>query len=131
MTPTTLPTLRPLGRSPLLVSPLCFGGNVFGWTADERTSFSLLDAWLDAGFNFIDTADVYSRWAPGHAGGESESVIGRWLKQSGKRGKVVIATKVGMDVGEGRIGLKPERIREAVEASLQRLQVDCISIWRP
>jgi aryl-alcohol dehydrogenase-like predicted oxidoreductase len=121
---------RNLGRSALKVSPLCFGGNVFGWTADERTSFSLLDAWVDAGFNFIDTADVYSRWAPGHTGGESEAVIGRWLKQSGRREKVVIATKVGMDMGEGRIGLKPERIREAVEASLQRLQVDCIDLYQ-
>jgi aryl-alcohol dehydrogenase-like predicted oxidoreductase len=121
---------RALGRSPLQVSPLCFGGNVFGWTADERTSFSLLDAWVDAGFNFVDTADVYSRWAPGHAGGESETVIGRWLKQSGKRDRVVIATKVGMDMGDGRIGLKPARIREAVEASLQRLQVDCIDLYQ-
>jgi aryl-alcohol dehydrogenase-like predicted oxidoreductase len=121
---------RALGRSPLQVSPLCFGGNVFGWTVDERTSFSLLDAWLDAGFNFVDTADVYSRWAPGHAGGESETVIGRWLKQSGKRDQVVIATKVGMDMGEGRIGLKPARIREAVEASLRRLQVDCIDLYQ-
>lgn len=121
---------RPLGRSALQVSPLCFGGNVFGWTADERTSFSLLDAWVDAGFNFIDTADVYSRWAPGHAGGESEAVIGRWLKQGGRRDKVVIATKVGMDMGEGRVGLRPERIREAVEASLRRLQVDCIDLYQ-
>lgn len=121
---------RALGRSSLQVSPLCFGGNVFGWTADERTSFSLLDAWVDAGFNFVDTADVYSRWAPGHAGGESEAVIGRWLKQGGRRDKVVIATKVGMDMGEGRIGLKPERIREAVEASLRRLQVDCIDLYQ-
>jgi aryl-alcohol dehydrogenase-like predicted oxidoreductase len=122
--------LRPLGRSPLMVSPLCFGGNVFGWTADERTSFSLLDAWVDAGFNFVDTADVYSRWAPGHAGGESEAVIGRWLAQGGRRDKVVIATKVGMDMGDGRIGLKPARIREAVEASLRRLQVDCIDLYQ-
>lgn len=121
---------RTLGRSALKVSPLCFGGNVFGWTADERTSFALLDAWVDAGFNFVDTADVYSRWAPGHAGGESEAVIGRWLKQSGKRDKVVIATKVGMDMGEGRIGLAPARIREAVEASLRRLQVDCIDLYQ-
>ncbi|MBK6007011.1 aldo/keto reductase [Ramlibacter ginsenosidimutans] len=121
---------RNLGRSALKVSPLCFGGNVFGWTADEKTSFSLLDAWVDAGFNFIDTADVYSRWVPGHTGGESETVIGRWLKQSGKRDRVVIATKVGMDMGEGRIGLKPQRIREAVEASLRRLQVDCIDLYQ-
>ena len=121
---------RTLGRSALQVSPLCFGGNVFGWTADEKTSFSLLDAWVDAGFNFVDTADVYSRWVPGHAGGESEAVIGRWLKQGGRRDKVVIATKVGMDLGEGRTGLKPERIREGVEASLRRLQVDCIDLYQ-
>lgn len=120
---------RPLGRSPLKVSPLCFGGNVFGWTADERTSFSLLDAWVDAGFNFIDTADVYSRWAPGHSGGESESVIGRWLKQGGRRDQVVIATKVGSDMGQG-ISLAPARIREAVEDSLRRLQIDCIDLYQ-
>lgn len=121
---------RPLGRSPLRVSPLCFGGNVFGWTADERTSFSLLDAWIDAGFNFIDTADVYSRWVPGHGGGESETVIGRWLAQGGRRDRVVIATKVGNDMGEGRTGLKPQRIREAVEASLRRLQVERIDLYQ-
>src|SRR3954471_2106176 len=121
---------RELGRSGISVSPICLGGNVFGWTADERTSFSILDAWVDAGFNFVDTADVYSRWAPGHAGGESEAVIGRWLKQGGRRDKVVIATKVGMDMGEGRIGLKPERIREAVEASLRRLGVDRIDLYQ-
>jgi aryl-alcohol dehydrogenase-like predicted oxidoreductase len=121
---------RPLGRSELQVSPLCFGGNVFGWTADERTSFSLLDAWIDAGFNFVDTADVYSRWAPGHQGGESEAVIGRWIRQGGRRSKVVLATKVGMDMGEGRTGLKPARIREAVEASLRRLHVECIDLYQ-
>jgi aryl-alcohol dehydrogenase-like predicted oxidoreductase len=121
---------RPLGRSELQVSSLCFGGNVFGWTADERTSFSLLDAWIDAGFNFVDTADVYSRWAPGHAGGESESVIGRWIRQGGRRSRLVIATKVGNDMGEGRIGLKPERIREAVDASLRRLHVECIDLYQ-
>ena len=121
---------RSLGRSGLLVSPLCLGGNVFGWTVDERTSFSLLDAWLDAGFNFVDTADVYSRWKPGHSGGESETVIGRWLAQGGRRDRVVLATKVGMDMGEGRIGLQPARIRAAVEASLRRLQVDCIDLYQ-
>ncbi|TFZ05665.1 aldo/keto reductase [Ramlibacter henchirensis] len=120
---------RPLGRSGLLVSPLCFGGNVLGWTADEKTSFSLLDAWLDAGFNFIDTADVYSRWAPGHAGGESETVIGRWLKQGGRRDKVVIATKVGLDMGQGAT-LKPDYIRRAVEDSLRRLQVERIDLYQ-
>jgi aryl-alcohol dehydrogenase-like predicted oxidoreductase len=122
--------LRPLGRSGLQVSPICFGGNVFGWTVDERTSFSLLDAWLDAGFNFVDTADVYSRWVPGHTGGESETVIGKWLQQGGRRDKVVLATKVGMDMGDGRVGLKPARIREAVEASLRRLRTDTIDLYQ-
>ena len=121
--------LRSLGRSGLQVSPLCFGGNVFGWTADEATSFALLDAWVDAGFNFIDTADVYSRWAPGHTGGESESVIGRWLKRSGKRHRIVLATKVGKDMGDGKVGLRPAYIRQAVEASLQRLQTDHIDLY--
>jgi aryl-alcohol dehydrogenase-like predicted oxidoreductase len=122
---------RPLGRSSLQVSPLCLGGNVFGWTADERTSFSILDAWVDAGFNFIDTADAYSRWVPGHTGGESEAVIGRWLKQGGRRDKVVIATKVGFDITDGgKVNLKPERIRAAVEASLARLQIDCIDLYQ-
>ncbi|MES3001869.1 MAG: aldo/keto reductase [Pseudomonadota bacterium] len=120
---------RPLGRSGIMVSPLCFGGNVFGWTADERMSFSLLDAWVDAGFNFIDTADVYSRWAPGHTGGESESVIGRWLKQSGKRDKVIIATKVGMDMGEGE-SLAPSYINKCIDASLRRLQVERIDLYQ-
>src|SRR6185369_15566540 len=121
---------RTLGRSALQVSPLCFGGNVFGWTADEAASFSLLDAWLDAGFNFIDTADVYSRWAPGHTGGESETVIGKWLKQGRRRDKVVIATKVGLDMGDGKVGLKPAYIRQAVEDSLRRLQTDCIDLYQ-
>ena len=121
---------RPLGRSGLVVSPLCLGGNVFGWTADEPTSFRLLDAWLDAGMNFIDTADVYSRWVPGHAGGESETIIGKWLKRSGKRSQVVLATKVGKDMGDGRIGLAPTYIRSAVEASLQRLQTDVIDLYQ-
>jgi aryl-alcohol dehydrogenase-like predicted oxidoreductase len=121
---------RQLGRSGLSVSPICLGGNVFGWTADERTSFSILDAWVDAGFNFIDTADVYSRWAPGHQGGESETVIGKWLKQGGRRDKVVIATKVGFDMGEGRVGLSAKWIREAVEDSLRRLNVDHIDLYQ-
>lgn len=123
-------TYRTLGRSSLQVSPLCFGGNVFGWTADPATSFSLLDAWLDAGFNFVDTADVYSRWAPGHAGGESETVIGKWLKAGGKRSRVVLATKVGMDMGDGKVGLKPAYIRRAVEDSLRRLQTDHIDLYQ-
>lgn len=121
---------RELGRSGLQVSPLCLGGNVFGWTADEATSFSLLDAWLDAGFNFVDTADVYSIWAPGHAGGESETVIGKWLKKSGKRNRLVLATKVGNKMGEGRQGLKPAWIRKAVEDSLSRLQTDRIDLYQ-
>jgi aryl-alcohol dehydrogenase-like predicted oxidoreductase len=122
--------LRPLGRSALQVSPLCFGGNVFGWTADERTSVSLLDAWLDAGFNFVDTADVYSRWVPGHTGGESETIIGKWLQGGGRRSQVVIATKVGMDLGEGRKGLDPKWIRQAVDDSLRRLRTDCIDLYQ-
>lgn len=126
----TSPAFRALGRSGLQVSPLCFGGNVFGWTADEASSFSLLDAWVDAGFNFIDTADVYSRWAPGHTGGESEAVIGKWLKASGKRDRVVLATKVGKDMGDGKVGLKPAYIRQAVEESLRRLQTDVIDLYQ-
>jgi aryl-alcohol dehydrogenase-like predicted oxidoreductase len=122
---------RSLGRSPLQVSPLCLGGNVFGWTADERTSFAILDAWVEAGFNFIDTADVYSKWAPGHSGGESETVIGRWLKQGGgRRDKVVIATKVGFEMGEGKGGLSRRWIEQAVNDSLRRLQVDRIDLYQ-
>lgn len=121
---------RTLGRSALQVSPLCLGGNVFGWTVDEATSFCLLDAWVDAGFNFIDTADVYSRWAPGHVGGESETVIGKWLRRSGKRQRVVVATKVGLDMGDGKQGLRGSYIRQAVEDSLRRLQTDCIDLYQ-
>ncbi|NRF70421.1 aldo/keto reductase [Aquincola sp. S2] len=122
--------MRPLGRSGLHTAPLAFGGNVFGWTADEATSFWLLDAFVDAGFNLIDTADVYSRWAPGHTGGESEAVIGRWLKQSGKRDKVLIATKVGKDMGDGKIGLSRKYIRQAVDDSLRRLQTERIDLYQ-
>jgi aryl-alcohol dehydrogenase-like predicted oxidoreductase len=121
---------RALGRSGLQVSPLCFGGNVFGWTVDEATSFSLLDAWLDAGFNFIDTADIYSTWAPGHVGGESESIIGKWLARGGRRRQVVLATKVGKPMGPELKGLKPAYIRSAVEASLRRLQTDHIDLYQ-
>ena len=121
---------RELGRSGLQVSPLCLGGNVFGWTADEATSFKVLDAWVDAGMNFIDTADVYSRWLPGHRGGESETIIGKWIKRSGKRDRVVLATKVGKDMGDGKIGLAPAYIRNAVEASLKRLQTDVIDLYQ-
>ena len=121
---------RELGRSGLQVSPLCFGGNVFGWTADEATSFRLLDAWVDAGMNFIDTADLYSRWVPGHVGGESEVIIGKWLRQSGKRERVVIATKVGKDMGDGKLGLAKGYLHRAVEASLKRLQTDVIDLYQ-
>jgi aryl-alcohol dehydrogenase-like predicted oxidoreductase len=122
--------LRPLGRSGLQISPLSFGGNVFGWTVDEALSFRLLDAWLDAGFNFVDTADVYSSWAPGHSGGESETIIGKWLRQTGKRNRVVLATKVGKPMGEGKKGLSPAYIREAVDASLRRLKTDHIDLYQ-
>jgi aryl-alcohol dehydrogenase-like predicted oxidoreductase len=121
---------RQLGRSGLQVSPICFGGNVFGWTVDEATSFSLLDAWVDAGMNFIDTADVYSRWVPGHTGGESETIIGKWLARGGKRDKIVLATKVGKDMGDGKVGLAKGYIRSAVEASLKRLQTDRIDLYQ-
>ncbi len=121
---------RTLGRSGLNVVPLAFGGNVFGWTADESMSFRLLDRFVDAGFNFIDTADIYSRWVPGAKGGESETIIGRWLKRSGQRDKVVIATKVGMDMGSAGKGLSPDHIRSAIEASLSRLQTDYIDLYQ-
>jgi aryl-alcohol dehydrogenase-like predicted oxidoreductase len=121
---------RPLGRSGLQVSPLCLGGNVFGWTADEATSFAILDRFVDAGANFIDTADVYSRWAPGHVGGESETIIGNWLARTGKRGRVVIATKVGSDMGQGRRDLSRTWIRKAVEDSLRRLRTDVIDLYQ-
>ena len=120
--------LRQLGRSTLSIAPLAFGGNVFGWSTDEPRSFELLDAFVDAGFNLIDTADVYSAWAPGNRGGESETIIGKWLKRSGKRDKVLIATKVAKWV-EHR-GLSPLNIRQAVEGSLQRLQTDRIDLYQ-
>src|SRR3712207_591596 len=121
---------RRLGRSDLMVSPLCLGGNVFGWTADEATSFKLLDAYVDAGLNFIDTADVYSRWVPGNAGGESETIIGNWMKARGNRDAVVIATKVGSEMGPGQKGLSRKHIRASVEASLKRLQTDHIDLYQ-
>lgn len=133
LSPHLRPHLRTLGRSNLQVSALCFGGNVFGWTVDEPTSFSLLDAWVDAGFNFIDTADVYSRWVPGHTGGESESIIGKWFKASGKRDRVVLATKIGKPMGIGpepRQGLSAAYIRAEVEESLKRLQTDVIDLYQ-
>jgi aryl-alcohol dehydrogenase-like predicted oxidoreductase len=119
--------LRPLGNSPLSIAPLALGGNVFGWTADEKRSFELLDAFVDAGFNLIDTADVYSAWAPGNRGGESETIIGKWLQRSGKRDKVVITTKVAKWAEHP--GLAPVNILQAVEGSLQRLQTDHIDLY--
>jgi aryl-alcohol dehydrogenase-like predicted oxidoreductase len=121
---------RRLGKSGPAVGPIAFGGNVFGWTADEPTSFKLLDAAVDAGFNLIDTADVYSRWVPGHHGGESETVIGNWLKKSGNRGRAVIATKVGMEMGPGQSGLSRKYILQAAERSLNRLQTDFIDLYQ-
>ncbi|WP_201865291.1 aldo/keto reductase [Microvirga soli] len=121
---------RRLGRSDLMVSPLCLGGNVFGWTADEATSFQILDAYVDAGLNFIDTADVYSTWVPGHKGGESETIIGKWMKARGNRDRLVIATKVGSEMGPSQKGLSKSYIRSAVEASLQRLQTDYIDLYQ-
>ena len=118
-------TKRRIGRSDLHVHPFCFGGNVFGWTADEAMSFRLLDAFVDHGFEFIDTADVYSVWVPGHSGGESETVLGNWFKTSGKRDKVVLATKVGFIKG-----LKPAYIKQAVEESLKRLRTDRIDLYQ-
>src|SRR6202022_728275 len=111
---------RRIGNSELKVAPLVFGGKVFGWTADEATSFSILDGFVDAGLDFIDTADVYSAWVPGHKGGESEAIIGKWLKKRGKRDKVVLATKVGM-LAE-RKGLSAGNIQAAIDDSLRRLQ---------
>lgn len=121
---------RKLGNSGLAIAPLVFGGNVFGWTADEPTSFKLLDAFVDAGLNCIDTADVYSRWAPGHKGGESETIIGKWIKSRGNRDRVLIATKVGMDMGDGKKGLKRDYILRAAEDSLQRLHTDYIDLYQ-
>jgi len=112
------------------VSPLAFGGNVFGWTADEAMSFRLLDAFVDAEFNFIDTADVYSKWAPGNQGGESETIIGKWLTRTKKRNRVIIATKVGSEVGPAKKGLTRKHIFEAVEDSLKRLQTDYIDLYQ-
>jgi len=121
---------RKIGGSDLMVAPWALGGNVFGWTADEATSFKLLDAFVDNGFNLIDTADTYSRWVPGHQGGESETVIGKWLKQGGRREKVVLATKVGMDMGGEKKGLSKAYILQEAEESLKRLQTDHIDLYQ-
>ncbi|GAA4913333.1 aldo/keto reductase [Mucilaginibacter defluvii] len=121
---------RKIGKSGLTVKPFAFGGNVFGWTADEKRSFELLDAFVDKDFNLVDTADVYSYWVPGNRGGESEIIIGNWLKKTGKRDKIVLATKVGKPMGEGMKGLSKKYINRAVEASLKRLQTDYIDLYQ-
>jgi aryl-alcohol dehydrogenase-like predicted oxidoreductase len=121
---------RKLGNSGLEVGPLAFGGNIFGWTADEATSFKLLDAFVASGLNLIDTADVYSKWVPGNKGGESETIIGNWLAQRGNRDKVVIATKLGVELGPEDKGLSKAYMFKAVERSLQRLKTDCIDLYQ-
>lgn len=121
---------RKLGNSGFEVAPLMFGGNVFGWTVDEARSFQLLDAFVDAGFDFIDTADVYSKWAPGNQGGESETIIGRWLRRTKKRSRVIIATKVASEMAPGKKGLSRRHILEAVEDSLRRLQTDHVDLYQ-
>ena len=120
---------RPLGRSGLAIAPLVLGGNVFGWTADEKTSFEILDRFVDAGFDLVDTANSYSTWVPGHTGGESEAIIGKWLAKGGKRERVLIATKVGMQM-EGPAGLKRDQVERHVEGSLRRLQTDRIDLYQ-
>ena len=122
---------RPLGRTGLQIAPIVFGGNVFGWTADDKRSFELLDAFVDAGFNAIDTADVYSRWVPGHEGGESETLIGRWLRANpARRRQVLLFTKVGSDMGDEHKGLGRLWIERAVEDSLRRLNTDVIDLYQ-
>jgi aryl-alcohol dehydrogenase-like predicted oxidoreductase len=126
-----LPQTRPLGRSGLSTLPLALGGNAIGWTADEKTTFAVLDHFVGAGFSLIDTADVYSKWVPGHVGGESETIIGRWLKKnSDKRAQVLVATKVGGEIAPGRKGLSAQHIKSAVEDSLRRLQTDYIDLYQ-
>ena len=121
--------MRRLGRSEITVAPLCLGGNVFGWSADEKASFAVLDAFVDAGFNFIDTADVYSSWVPGNKGGESETIIGAWMKARGNRSRIVLTTKVGSEMGPDKKGLSAAYIKSAVEASLRRLQTETIDLY--
>jgi aryl-alcohol dehydrogenase-like predicted oxidoreductase len=121
---------RELGKSGLLVAPLALGGNVFGWTIDEPTSFKVLDAFVSSGLNLIDTADLYSKWAPGNKGGESETIIGNWLKRTGNRSSVIIATKVGMELGPDKKGLSKAYILRAAEDSLKRLQTDTIDLYQ-
>jgi len=122
--------MRKLGDTGFEIAPLAFGGNVFGWTADEATSFALLDTFVEAGCNLIDTADSYSRWVTGHEGGESETIIGRWIARRGRHGDVVVATKVGSDMGQGHKVLRKDYILRAAEASLRRLRIDCIDLYQ-
>ncbi len=121
---------RSLGNSGISVAPLALGGNVFGWTIDEKTSFAVLDAFVDAGFDLIDTANMYSAWVPGHQGGESETMIGNWLKATGNRDKIVLATKVGLPMGDGSKGLKRDYILRSLDDSLKRLQTDYIDLYQ-
>ena len=121
---------RKLGNSGLEVYPLCFGGNVFGWTVDEKKAFTLLDAFTSAGFNFVDTADIYSKWIPGNQGGESETIIGNWFKQRGRRSAVVLATKVGFEMAPDKKGLSRKHIVASCEESLKRLQTDYIDLYQ-
>ena len=121
---------RRLGQSSLEVPPITFGCNVFGWTVDEKTSFALLDAWLEAGFNFLDTADVYARWVKPNTGGQSETIIGNWLKARGNREKIVLATKLGIEMAPGKKGLSRAYMQTAVEDSLRRLQTDYIDLYQ-
>lgn len=121
---------RNLGRSGIQIAPLSFGGNIFGWTTDEAKSFQILDAFVEAGFNCIDTADSYSKWAPGNRGGESETILGKWFKARGNRSKIVLATKVGSQLGPDKKGLSKNYILQAAEASLKRLQTDYIDLYQ-
>lgn len=121
--------LKKLGKTKLEIPPIAFGGNIFGWTADQKMSFKLLDELLEKGFNFIDTANVYSRWVEGHSGGESETMIGKWMKERGNRDKMIIATKVGMDMGQGHVDLSAAHILDQIDGSLKRLQTDYVDVY--
>jgi len=121
--------MRRLGRTDLTIAPLVLGGNVFGWTADKKTSFAVMDRFVGAGLNAVDTADAYSAWAPGNKGGESETIIGEWMKARGNRGRIIVVTKVGSPMGQGKEGLSARYIEEAVEASLKRLETDVIDLY--
>lgn len=128
--PNTLLSKKKLGHSNLEIAPLVLGGNVFGWTIDQSASFKVLDEFVDSGFNMIDTANMYSAWVPGNQGGESETIIGNWFENSKKREKVVLATKVGMPMGDGSKGLKADYILKSVDESLKRLKTDYIDLYQ-